>query len=201
MVVFMAETAEHRYVTSNGYIGIRDCFGIMGNPGATVPEHRLIATIMLGRRLESWEQVHHIDHNPKNNCPDNLVVVSSSEHGKLHKGRKVAPKKVVPPVHFNGNAEWVKLRCPECGKLFFKTKSSSYINHPNKIGSCNFCSRDCSSAFTHRVEERGYMTDAEQNAVNSCYICTFTTNGKFMREFLSGRHKHWEIDDFGEFHE
>ena len=45
------------------------------------------------------------------------------------------------------------------------------------------------------------MTDAEQNAVNSCYICTFTTNGKFMREFLSGRHKHWEIDDFGEFHE
>jgi hypothetical protein len=201
MVVFMAETAEHRLVSKNGYVTIRDCFGIMGNPGANVPEHRLIATIMLGRRLESWEQVHHIDRNPSNNCPDNLIVVSSSEHADLHRGRKKAPKKVVPSVHFNGNSEWVKLRCPECGKDFFKPKSASYIYHPNKIGSCNFCSHRCASNFRNRVEKRGYMTDAEQNAVDSCYICTFATNGKFMHEFLSGRHKSWSIDNFGEFHE
>lgn len=197
----MAETAEHRTVSENGYVSIRDCFGILGKPGAMVPEHRLIATIAVGRRLEGWEQVHHIDHNPSNNSPENLIVVSPSEHGELHKGRKKKAKKVVSPVHFNGHANWVKLRCPECGKSFFKTRSSSYFSHPNKLGNCNFCSGSCATVFNDRIEQRGFITAEEQRAIDSCYICSFTTNGKFMREFLSGKHPGWRIDDRGEFHE
>lgn len=32
-------------------------------------------------------------------------------------------------------------------------------------------------------------------------ICEFRTNAKFMAEFLSRRHRHWVIDDYGKFHE
>lgn len=199
----MAESAEHRTVSKSGYVSIRDCFGILGNPGAMVPEHRLIATIAVGRRLEDWEQVHHIDHNPSNNSPENLLVVSPSEHGRLHRGRKktTKAKKVVPSVHFNGHAKWVKLRCPECGKSFFKQRSHSFICRPNKIGSCNFCSNSCATKFSDRIEERGYVTEEEQYSIDHCLVCSFTTNNKFMREFMSGKHKGWRIDDIGEFHE
>lgn len=46
--------------------------------------HRLIAERKLGRSLKPNEVVHHIDGNKYNNDPDNLCVMSRSEHAKLH---------------------------------------------------------------------------------------------------------------------
>jgi endogenous inhibitor of DNA gyrase (YacG/DUF329 family) len=43
-------------------------------------EHRLVMEEKLGRVLESWEQVHHIDGNPKNNNIENLMIVLPREH-------------------------------------------------------------------------------------------------------------------------
>lgn len=56
-------------------------------------EHRLVAEEMLGRPLRKGEIVHHIDHNKLNNKPENLQVMSQSEHVMEHKPwekRKVA---------------------------------------------------------------------------------------------------------------
>jgi hypothetical protein len=51
--------------------------------------HRIIAEQKYGRKLTRFDYVHHNDGDKKNNHPDNLVVLSPSEHGKLHaKGRK-----------------------------------------------------------------------------------------------------------------
>jgi hypothetical protein len=47
--------------------------------------HRRLAEQILGRRLNTHEIIHHIDGNPKNNIPTNLIVISRSNHGKLHK--------------------------------------------------------------------------------------------------------------------
>lgn len=46
--------------------------------------HREIAEEMLGRHLRSDEIVHHKDGNKHNNNPENLEVMTRSEHTKLH---------------------------------------------------------------------------------------------------------------------
>lgn len=54
-------------------------------------EHRVVAENKIGRKLLPSEHVHHIDGNKHNNHPDNLIVMSSSEHGQLH-GHEFNPK-------------------------------------------------------------------------------------------------------------
>jgi hypothetical protein len=46
--------------------------------------HRVVAEQMLGRKLEKGEIVHHIDGDKWNNKPENLQVMTQSEHIKLH---------------------------------------------------------------------------------------------------------------------
>lgn len=54
--------------------------------------HRIMAEQILGRKLKKGEVVHHIDENKLNNSFDNLIVLSRSDHTKLHiaKRRKYA---------------------------------------------------------------------------------------------------------------
>lgn len=52
--------------------------------GRTIAEHRHVMELKLGRKLGSAEVVHHVDGNPLNNDPDNLVTLSRSEHQRLH---------------------------------------------------------------------------------------------------------------------
>jgi len=47
-------------------------------------EHRRVAEQMLGRPLADNEIVHHKDGNKHNNSPDNLEVMTQSEHMKEH---------------------------------------------------------------------------------------------------------------------
>ena len=52
--------------------------------GVKIAEHRHIVEEREGRKLTSSEVVHHCDGNPLNNHSDNLVVLSRSEHQRLH---------------------------------------------------------------------------------------------------------------------
>ncbi|MCX8649972.1 HNH endonuclease [Gilliamella sp. B2776] len=38
------------------------------------------------RKLIKGEHVHHIDGNKLNNNPNNLIILSASEHAKIHTG-------------------------------------------------------------------------------------------------------------------
>ena len=55
------------------------------NNSGYVREHILIAEEIIGRSLKPNEIVHHIDENPSNNNPDNLIVMTRAEHARLHK--------------------------------------------------------------------------------------------------------------------
>lgn len=56
--------------------------------GKRIPEHRYVASQILGRPLTSEEVVHHIDGNRLNNSPDNLAVMSQHEHSQLDANSK-----------------------------------------------------------------------------------------------------------------
>jgi len=51
-------------------------------------EHRVIGEKIAGRKLRSDEHVHHIDGDKHNNDPSNLIVMSASDHAKLHANKE-----------------------------------------------------------------------------------------------------------------
>lgn len=50
--------------------------------------HRSIVERLIGRTLLPNEEIHHIDFNHQNNDTQNLVILSKSEHSKIHAARK-----------------------------------------------------------------------------------------------------------------
>ncbi len=53
--------------------------------GHRIAFHRWVMEQKIGRRLTSDEIVHHVDGNPLNNDPRNLVILSRAEHTHLHR--------------------------------------------------------------------------------------------------------------------
>src|SRR3990167_15379 len=60
--------------------------------GRYVALHRLISECRVRRKLEKNEAVNHIDGNTFNNHPDNLEILSLSEHNKLSAKSKIRNK-------------------------------------------------------------------------------------------------------------
>jgi hypothetical protein len=56
--------------------------------GNKIAVHRLVVEQREGRMLGSHEIVHHVDHDPLNNAPENLVILNRSEHMQLHTAKR-----------------------------------------------------------------------------------------------------------------
>lgn len=71
-------------VVQNGYVF--ECFPEhpRANFWGFVQQHHLVAEDLIGRFLRPGEIVHHLDECRSNNSPENLEVMTQSEHRKLH---------------------------------------------------------------------------------------------------------------------
>ncbi|MCM3130977.1 MULTISPECIES: HNH endonuclease [unclassified Paenibacillus] len=127
-----------RRITSNGYIEIRMPEHHRARGNGYVFEHIIVAEKILGRKLAPWENVHHKDRNKENNHPDNLEVLSASEHTKKHSADK--PK--------TGSY----LNCVVCGSTFYRKKS-----HVQKA---KCCSVKCVGKYTN-MKRKGEFKIAE----------------------------------------
>lgn len=87
--------AGRKLHTSHGYVAVRvppehpHAWGPPGLKGFRYAyEHILVAEAKLGRSLREDELVHHKDEDKTNNAPNNLEVLSVSEHAREHAERR-----------------------------------------------------------------------------------------------------------------
>jgi hypothetical protein len=119
---------EHPNATINGY----------------VLEHRIVIENTLNRLLTPEEIVHHKDGERKNNRPENLEVMTRVTHGRHHQA--------------NVGKQMVRLRCPECERVFVVEKRQSYLQKGTQWTSC---SKACRGKFAGRLAQTGKTREVE----------------------------------------
>lgn len=74
-----------RYITDDGYVRILAPKHHRADKYGFVLEHIYVMEEKLGREITFEDgHIHHIDQNKSNNHPDNLMLLSPSDHAKIH---------------------------------------------------------------------------------------------------------------------
>lgn len=79
-----------------GYIMVKYPSHPNANKQGYIFEHRLVMSRHLNRPLRKDEYIHHVNGNKQDNRISNLIIVSASDHNKLHpnKPQPIQPKNV-----------------------------------------------------------------------------------------------------------
>ncbi len=82
-----------KYMDDKGYLRILRPEHPFANAGY-IYEHRLVMEAHLGRHLQSWETIHHINEVKLDNRVANLFLTTVPEHSAIHREGKKKTKEV-----------------------------------------------------------------------------------------------------------
>lgn len=90
-------------------------FACMRGPNGYCYEHRLVMAEMIGRPLDPVEVVHHVNHDPSDNRPENLMLFpNNGEHLRYHaEERRRSREARVPPCHHRHYYDHARRECAE----------------------------------------------------------------------------------------
>lgn len=174
----------------NGYVWVYQpdhptCFKAKSNKG-WIQEHRYVMEKHIGRILRRDETIHHINRKRDDNRLENLLLVSRSEHAKIHafldgrlgvhKTCKVCGKDLNVTIGSKRKREY----CQDCWKKIFSSRHKSY---PSIEELCTLCEK-------FGYEEVGRMYGVSGNAIkkkikNSGHPIPITKYTNHKERFIS----------------
>jgi len=133
---------------------------VSNHPNATkhgyVLHHRIVIENHIDRLLNSNEVVHHINGNRKDNCIENLKLMSIEDHSTHHKIGKIM----------------VKMQCPICEKIFHREKRQTHLS---KGGTATCCSRSCGTTLG-RMRQLDRITQTLEQAISGNILEIYKDN-------------------------
>jgi hypothetical protein len=125
-----------------------------------VYEHIMVASNLLGRKIENGEEVHHLNGVRHDNNPSNLIVLSKSDHRKLHSWIE------------NGAAYCESLRKNGVNSVESKLsdiKRCKVCDYPLSKSQKAFCSRACMGKDKRKMQ-RPTKSDLKDDLRNMSYV-------------------------------
>ena len=107
-----------------------------GKKNAFTSYARYLMCVKEKRILDKKEQVDHINEDKTDDRIENLQILTQEENTKKYLKRK------------NIGRMFVKLKCPNCGKIFIRPRNRTHLCRPSNYTGC---SRYCSGIISHKI--------------------------------------------------